>query len=49
LDIIEGDETFTLDDILDKFIEILKAKIKTEKDKKKLVEKLKGRLKDEKK
>ena len=46
LEIIKGDEAFTLDDILDKFLEVLKAKVKTDEDRKKLLEKLKEILKD---
>ena len=46
LDIIKGDEAFTLDEVLDKFLDILKAKAKSDGDRKKLVEKVKEMLKD---
>jgi len=46
LDTIKGDDAFTLDDVLDKFLETLKAKIKSEKDRKELAEKVKKILKD---
>ena len=46
LEIIKEDEAFTLDDILDKFLEVLRAKAKSEEDRRKLVEKLKEILKD---
>ena len=40
LDVIKEDETFTFDDIIDKFLEVIKAKMKSEEDEKKLVKKI---------
>jgi len=40
LDVIKEDEAFTFDDVIDKFLEVIKAKMKSEEDKKKLVKKI---------
>jgi len=46
LNIIERDDAFTLDDVLDKFLEIVKAKVKSKEEREKLDEKVKEILKD---
>jgi len=40
LDVIKEDEAFTFDDVIDKFLEVIKAKMKSEEDEKKLVKKI---------
>jgi len=40
LDVIKEDEAFTFDDVIDKFLEVVKAKMKSEEDEKKLVKKI---------
>jgi len=40
LDLIKKDEAFTFDDVIDKFLEVIKAKMKSEEEEKKLVKKI---------
>ena len=40
LDVIKEDEAFTFDDVIDKFLEVIKAKMKSEEEEKKLVKKI---------
>ena len=40
LDVIKEDEAFAFDDVIDKFLEVIKAKMKSEEDEKKLVKKI---------
>lgn len=40
LDVIKEDEVFTFDDVIDKFVEVIKAKMKSEEEEKKLVKKI---------
>ena len=40
LDVIKEDDAFTFDDVIDKFLEVIKAKMKSEEDEKKLVKKI---------
>jgi len=40
LDVIKEEEAFTFNDIIDKFLEVIKAKIKSEEEEKKLVKKI---------
>jgi len=40
LDVIMEDDAFTFDDVIDKFLEVIEAKMESEEDKKKLVKKI---------